>query len=369
MKKTAFLLAILMVCSSFVACGGKGKYVEVPSPIESTSPVESSSYSEVPDESYVSDNTDFADNTSITENTSDSDNTHNGTVDTEVADVEYINYKVDNFKGGIYEGADQIRLIKDHAGLLNYYKEAGVAVTDAYGEDFFKEKALVLILVYRESRSIMLDIKHVGIKNGVLQVTITDRIPEIGTTDEQHRAFAIEVMQEDIKDIEEAELITESVYTGFLFKKEPNCNEEDFKLYKYGGTLEKSEKQLMYENCGWLEIINDSYELNKLLERYTPDADSAESLLDFADGLENDFFNKKTIIAIPTYGITDSANPKSYFELKEIVSIDGEMHLHFYEQSFKANRDSLQLAVINKDSLPDKNVFKAYFDYIVRPCF
>ncbi len=362
MKKLALLLAVLIVSSSFAACGEKLQRVESTSPIES-------SYSEESGESSVSDTTDITDGTSISDSASNSDNTLEGTVNVEVSDVEYINFKVDNFKGGVFEGADQIRLIKDHNQLLNYYKEVGIAITDAYSEDFFKEKAVILIFVYRGSGSIMLDIKHVGIKNGVLQVTLTERIPEIGTDDIQYRAFAIEVMQEAIKDIEEAVLITESVYTGFLFEKEPNYSEEDFNLYKYSGTLEKSEKRLMYENCGWLEIINDSHELNSFLERYTPDADSSENLIDFTDSLDDDFFNKKTIIAIPTYGVSDSANPKSYFELKEIISTDGNMHLHFYEQTFKAKEDSIQLAVVNKDSLPNKNVFKAYFNYIVKPCF
>ncbi len=339
MRKLYIILA-LMICLSFVACNNKHQCVEVPNP--STSP------SETDDEA--------GDTSSLPETTEE------GTPDMEIASDGYIDYILNDYYGVIYRGEDKITLIKDHSQLMKFYQLNGIAITDAYEEDFFKEKALAIVLATRGSGSCMVDIKHTRIKDNVLQVTLTSRMPEVGTCDMQYCAFAIEMAQEDIIGITEAEIITESTGVTYLFDDIEIDNGEDFELYRYSGTVEKSEERDMFASCGWLELITDEFELRQVLDRYTPTVNTQDSFERFADGLEDNFFNDKALILIPHYkNEINLQYQNSYYTLTDIVCGKEDMALYFYGVNNETTENSIQIAVISKDILKKNNVFNVFY--------
>ncbi len=122
-----------------------------------------------------------------------------------------IDFKSSNHSNGYYDGKDKVQLIKTHSELLDFYKENGVAITDGYEEEYFKDKALVLSLITCESGSIELEISRLQIKNGVLQVRIDKYIPEVMTHDTRQYFFAIEVSQKDVEGITEAKIVFNNI--------------------------------------------------------------------------------------------------------------------------------------------------------------
>jgi len=339
MKKLSLLLAII-ICLSLVACNNKHQCIEVPTP----------------------DNAPTATEDEATDISSLPETTEEGAPDIEIAPDGYIDYTLNDFRGAAYEGEDKIVLIKDHNQLMEFYQSNGIAVTDVYEEDFFKEKALAIVLATRGSGSCMVDIKHARIKDNALQITLTSRMPEIGTCDMQYCAFAIEIAKEDIEGITKAELITESTSVTYLYEDIEICIVEDFELYRYGGTLEKSEELGMFASCGWLELITDKVELRQVLDRYKP-IENKESFESFADELEDNFFKDKALILIPHY--KDDINMQyqnSYYSLTDITCGKEDMALYFYGVNKAITEDSIQIAVISKDILRESNINVFYID-------
>ena len=122
-----------------------------------------------------------------------------------------IDFKSSNYGDGYYDEKDKVQLIKNHDELLDLYEENGVAITDAYDKDYFKDKALVLSLINCESGSIELEIKRLQNINGVLNVRIDKYIPEVITLDTRQYFFAIEVSQKDVKGISEVKIVFNNI--------------------------------------------------------------------------------------------------------------------------------------------------------------
>lgn len=346
MKKSSIILVFLILCVSFSSCN-KHQCIEVPQP-------DQNSYEQSTPESEISNET------PIEMSSEDSSEEH---PDMMISPDGYIEHKAISYRGEFFDTAEQICLIKDNAALMKFYETAGVAITDSYEKEYFKEKVIIFVLLHRGSGSCMLDVKHVKIDNAILTVTITDRMPDVGTDDEQRRIIAIEISREDVIGINETALIIEDTNVIIAAGKPEPAKTEDFSEQSFGGTLERSDELFMLKNFDWLEIITDRYELDMLAERYTYNG-VGENMLDYINNLETDFFDTKAIIALPyTLDTPSSLNPTSPYWLFNIIDYPQEGLTLYFRETMKSfdGEYSINLIIIDRSVLPKNNVYNVIY--------
>lgn len=73
--------------------------------------------------------------------------------------------------------------------------------TKEYDEEFFKEHNIVLVLLTASSGSIKYKVENINLNDGVMEINITKKIPEIGTCDMVGWHIIIETDKQDIEEI------------------------------------------------------------------------------------------------------------------------------------------------------------------------
>ena len=99
--------------------------------------------------------------------------------------------------------------------IINSFEEYNAyATTDGskkleglYNEEFFNNSSLVLVFLSENSGSISHKVKSVKINDGVVDLTVKRKTPEIGTYDMAEWTFFIELTKNEVKTIEEVNLI------------------------------------------------------------------------------------------------------------------------------------------------------------------
>lgn len=305
MKYLSLFLAILLFCGIFAGCG------EDAANSDNSAPFESSAY------------------------ISESDGGNSGSAGIEES-PKYIDYRIESYGFSPEDDSydDSLALIRSESELLDYYGENGVAITDRFGDGFFDEKAVIAIRLIRGSGSIELGIKHIKVNGDVLEVTLYDRTPEIGTDDMQYRLITAEISQEDIKSVTESRLIWERqmMYTYYTEDDNDICISEEYVERRFGGSVE--ENNGMYidpQRFNWLEVIRDEYELGLFTETYSYNGEG-DDLLSYTQGIDSRFFESKAILALPYY----SEYENSVCSVKLITKSESQLYIRVYADEREA---------------------------------
>ena len=84
------------------------------------------------------------------------------------------------------------------------YEDTTIGFVDAveeYDEEYFKEKTLVIVLLTESSGSIRHKVTKASVKDGVMEINITKKTPEIGTCDMAGWHIIIETDKQEIEEI------------------------------------------------------------------------------------------------------------------------------------------------------------------------
>ncbi len=84
------------------------------------------------------------------------------------------------------------------------YADTTIGFVDAveeYDEEYFKEKALVIVLLTESSGSIRHKVTNVSVKDGIMEIKIERVVPEIGTCDMAGWHVLVETEKQEIEKI------------------------------------------------------------------------------------------------------------------------------------------------------------------------
>ena len=84
------------------------------------------------------------------------------------------------------------------------YSDTTIGFADAtkeYDEEFFKEHNIVLVLLTASSGSIRYKVANVNLNDGVMEINITKKTPEIGTCDMAGWHIIIETDKQEVEEI------------------------------------------------------------------------------------------------------------------------------------------------------------------------
>ena len=84
------------------------------------------------------------------------------------------------------------------------YSDTTIGFVDAtkeYDEEFFKNHNIVLVLLTASSGSIRYKVENINLNDGVMEINITKKIPEIGTCDMAESHIIIETEKQEIEEI------------------------------------------------------------------------------------------------------------------------------------------------------------------------
>ena len=84
------------------------------------------------------------------------------------------------------------------------YEDTTIGFVDAveeYDEEYFKEKTLVIVLLTESSGSIRHKVTKASVKDGVMEINITKKTPEIGTCDMAGWHVLVETEKVEIEEI------------------------------------------------------------------------------------------------------------------------------------------------------------------------
>ena len=84
------------------------------------------------------------------------------------------------------------------------YSDTTIGFADAtkeYDEEFFKDHNIVLVLLTASSGSIRYKVENINLNDGVMEINITKKTPEIGTCDMAGWHIIIETDKQEIEEI------------------------------------------------------------------------------------------------------------------------------------------------------------------------
>ena len=84
------------------------------------------------------------------------------------------------------------------------YSDTTIGFADAieeYDEEFFKNHNIVLVLLTASSGSIRYKVENINLNDGVMEINITKKTPEIGTCDMAGWHIIIETEKQEIEEI------------------------------------------------------------------------------------------------------------------------------------------------------------------------
>lgn len=102
----------------------------------------------------------------------------------------------------IIDSADELN---EYVSVENCMKLSNAV--EKYDESFFEDKTLVFVLLSEGSGSVSHKIRSINFNNGVLEVKVKRKVPEIGTCDMAEWTIMFEISKEEASSIKDTKLV------------------------------------------------------------------------------------------------------------------------------------------------------------------
>jgi len=102
----------------------------------------------------------------------------------------------------IIDSADELN---EYVSVENCMKLSNAV--EKYDESFFEDKTLVFVLLSEGSGSVSHKIRSINFNNGVLEVKVKRKVPEIGTCDMAEWTVMFEISKEEASSIKDTKLV------------------------------------------------------------------------------------------------------------------------------------------------------------------
>ncbi|MBR5278520.1 MAG: membrane lipoprotein lipid attachment site-containing protein [Clostridia bacterium] len=263
----------------------------------------------------------------------------------------YYYYKTDDF-----DSVDApIHVIKSYEDWEAFLTDNDVTTKLEYNEDFFKEKAAIILILPAGSSSVTFCPKNVYIdEKGLLTATATMSYPAGQDADYHLRLFTYEVNKEDIAQISGAEMVLERLYDDSYYPDEGIIPNEMLKHTEFSGYIASNPLWPYMTQLGWVEIAKSEYELKQITDRYAYSGDG-ESLLDYTANLDENFFDD-TVLALLSF---KSSYNNTVLELQRTDVSENGIVLHIYRDYSKATDYEYTENVIAVE-IPRSEFIKSY---------
>ncbi len=263
----------------------------------------------------------------------------------------YYYYQTDDFKS-----VDApIHVIKSCEDWEAFLTDNDVTIKFEYNEDFFKEKAAIILILPAGSSSVTFCPKNVYIdEKGLLTATATMSYPAVQDEDYHLRLFTYEVNQEDIAQISGAKMVLESISNDEYYPGEDIVANETLKHTEFSGYIASNPLWPYMTQLDWVEIAKNEYELKQITDRYAYSGDG-ESLLDYTANLNENFFDD-TVLALLSF---KSSYNNTVLELQRTDLSENGIVLHIYKDYSAATEYEYRENVIAVE-IPKSEFIKSY---------
>lgn len=102
----------------------------------------------------------------------------------------------------IIDSADELN---EYVSVENCMKLSNAV--EKYDESFFEDKTLVFVLLSEGSGSVSHKIRSINFNNGVLEVKVKRKVPEMGTCDMAEWTVMFEISKEEASSIKDTKLV------------------------------------------------------------------------------------------------------------------------------------------------------------------
>mgnify|MGYP006954373206 CR=1 FL=1 len=106
---------------------------------------------------------------------------------------------------GQFHVIDSAEELNEYVNLENCMKLSNAV--EKYDESFFEDKTLVFVLLSEGSGSVSHKVRSINFNNGVLEVKVKRKVPELGTCDMAEWTVMFEISKEEASSIIDTKLV------------------------------------------------------------------------------------------------------------------------------------------------------------------